>query len=170
MPRAVPAPAAVPLPLPTPAAPAAAPTARLDRILDYALRQGASDIHVHSGAPLVVRRHGRLIAIESAIIDPATAESAIREMLTPEQQAALDEHGQIDLAYSVPGLGRFRSNVYRQRRGLDAVFRAIPPRPPTLSDLGLPLSLARFANFHQGLVLVTGPSGCGKSSTLVTAP
>jgi twitching motility protein PilT len=159
-------PAAIPSPLSPPVAPAAAPGARLDRILDYALRQGASDIHVHSGAPLEVRRHGRLIAMESAIIDPATAERAIREVLTPEQQSALDEHGQVDLAYSAPGLGRFRSNVYRQRRGLDAVFRAIPPQPPTLSELGMPLSLARFANFHQGLVLVTGPSGCGKSSTL----
>jgi len=144
----------------------AAPAARLDRILAYAVRQGASDVHVHSGAPIQVRRNGRLVATESAALDAATAESAIREILTAEQQAALDGHGQVDLAYTVAGVGRFRSNVYRQQRGVDAVFRAIPARPPTLSDLGLPLSLARFANFHQGLVLVTGPAGCGKSSTM----
>jgi twitching motility protein PilT len=140
--------------------------ARLDRILAYAVRLGASDVHVHSGAPLEMRRHGQLAAMEPTPLDPAVAERAIREILTPEQQSELDRRGQIDLAYAVAGAGRFRANVYRQQRGLDAVFRAIPPRPPTLSDLGLPLSLARFANFHQGLVLITGPAGCGKSSTL----
>src|SRR4029079_4772646 len=57
-------------------------------------------------------------------------------------------------------------NVYRQQRGLDAVFRAIPVKPPSLAGLGMPESLARFANYHQGLVLLTGPAGCGKSSTL----
>ena len=90
----------------------------------------------------------------------------IREVLTPEQLGALDAHGQVDFAYTIPGIGRFRSNAYRQQRGLDAVFRAIPPEPPTLADLGLPDNLARFCNYHQGMVLVTGPAGCGKSSTL----
>jgi twitching motility protein PilT len=72
----------------------------------------------------------------------------------------------VDFAYTLPGVGRFRSNAYRQQRGFDATFRAIPPRPPSLEELGLPTSLARFANFHQGMVLLTGPAGCGKSSTL----
>ena len=156
---------------PPAAAPQAAPAAGgpapgLDHVLAYAVRQGASDVHVHSGAPLEVRRHGQLAAIEAAPLDRAAAERAIREILTPEEQSELDRRGQIDLAYALSGVGRFRANIYRQQRGLDAVFRAIPPRPPTLSDLGLPLSLARFANFHQGLVLITGPAGCGKSSTL----
>jgi twitching motility protein PilT len=66
----------------------------------------------------------------------------------------------------VPGLGRFRVNVYRQLRGVDGVFRSIPARVPTLADLGLPTSLAKFTNYHQGLVLVTGPANCGKSATL----
>ncbi len=148
------------------AASGAAGPARLDRILAYAVRLGASDVHVHSGAPLEVRRHGQLAAIEAAPLDRETAERAIREILTAEEQSELDRRGQIDLAYAIPGIGRFRANVYRQQRGVDAVFRAIPSQPPTLSDLGLPLSLARFANFHQGLVLITGPAGCGKSSTL----
>jgi twitching motility protein PilT len=72
----------------------------------------------------------------------------------------------VDFAYTLPGVGRFRSNAYRQQRGIDATFRAIPSRPPSLEELGLPTSLARFANFHQGMVLLTGPAGCGKSSTL----
>jgi twitching motility protein PilT len=160
------APSATAAPAPAAVAGDGAEPARLDRILEYAVRLGASDVHVHSGAPLAMRRHGKLAAMEAAPLDAATVERAVREVLTPEQQAALDRHGQVDLAYTVAGVGRFRANVYRQQRGLDAVFRAIPARPPTLSELGLPLSLARFANFHQGLVLITGPAGCGKSSTL----
>ncbi|HXO21684.1 MAG TPA: type IV pilus twitching motility protein PilT [Thermoanaerobaculia bacterium] len=139
---------------------------RLDRVLEFAVRQEASDIHVHGAAPLRFRRHGRLQQVDSVVLDPAATERAIREILTPDQEAVLAQRGQIDFAYTIPGVSRFRANVYRQQRGLDAVFRALPNEPPTLSDLGLPLSLARFANFHQGMVLVTGPAGCGKSSTL----
>ncbi len=138
----------------------------LDRLLEHALRSGASDLHVHSGAPLKLRTHGRLTELDSATLDARTAERLIFEILTPEQAAALRERGQVDFAYTLPDVGRFRSNVYRQQRGLDAVFRAIPPEPPTLEELGLPATLARFTNYHQGMVLLTGPAGCGKSSTL----
>jgi twitching motility protein PilT len=107
-----------------------------------------------------------LTEIDAAPLGAADAERLVLEILTAEQSAALREHGQVDFAYTLPGVGRFRSNAYRQQRGIDAVFRAIPPQPPTLEQLGLPSSLARFANFHQGIVLLTGPAGCGKSSTL----
>jgi twitching motility protein PilT len=139
---------------------------RLDALLEHALERHASDIHVHSAAPLKMRIDGRLQEIETEPLDPRLATEILREVLTPEQQAAIAAHGQVDFAYTLPGRGRFRSNAYRQQRGLDAVFRAIPPEPPTLESLGLPESLARFANFHQGMVLITGPAGCGKSSTL----
>ena len=139
---------------------------RLDALLEYALERNASDIHVHSAAPLKMRINGRLQEIETEPLDRELATEMIREVLTPEQQATVEAHGQVDFAYTLPGRGRFRSNAYRQQRGLDAVFRAIPPEPPTLESLGLPESLARFANFHQGMVLITGPAGCGKSSTL----
>jgi twitching motility protein PilT len=139
---------------------------RLDALLEYAVARNASDVHVHSAAPLKMRINGRLQEIEEEPLDRALATEMIREVLTPEQQAAVEAHGQVDFAYTLPGLGRFRSNAYRQQRGLDAVFRAIPPEPPTLASLGLPESLARFANYHQGMVLITGPAGCGKSSTL----
>jgi twitching motility protein PilT len=138
----------------------------IDRLLAYGVRQGASDIHLHSGAQVALRRFGRLAALPGPPLDREAAARAIGEILSSEQQAALDGQGQIDLAYTVPGVARFRGNVYRQQRGLDAVFRAIPAQPPTLTTLGLPLALARFANFHQGLVLITGPSGCGKSATM----
>ena len=67
----------------------------------------------------------------------------------------------------MPNLGRFRVNVYRELRAMDGVFRSIPARVPTLEELALPTALAKFTNFHQGLVLVTGPANCGKSSTPV---
>ncbi len=86
--------------------------------------------------------------------------------LDEQQTASLARHGEIDLCYVVDGVGRFRSNIYRQQRGIDAVFRSIPPEPPTLESLKLPNALAKFTNYHQGMVLVTGPAGCGKSSTM----
>ncbi len=139
---------------------------RIDLVLEYAVGQGASDIHIHSSAPLRMRQHGRMTDIDPTPVERDIAQRAIEEILSAKELAILAEHGQVDLAYTVPGVSRFRGNVYRQQRGWDAVFRAIPPRPPSLADLGLPSALARFANFHQGLVLITGPAGCGKSSTL----
>ncbi|HYH47770.1 MAG TPA: PilT/PilU family type 4a pilus ATPase, partial [Thermoanaerobaculia bacterium] len=146
---------------PTPAKPL-----QLADLLERAVREGASDIHLHSGAPLRFRRHGQLADVEPSPLTAAEIERLLADLLTEEQREALARHGQVDLAHTVPGVSRFRVNAYRQQRGLDAVFRAIPPHPPTLEELGLPASLARFADFHQGLVLITGPAGCGKSSTL----
>ncbi len=134
------------------------------------LRQGvernASDVHIHSGTPLRMRLNGRFEVVGENPIPAEEAEGLIRSALTPEQRALFDENGELDLAYNVLNLGRFRVNVFRQQRGVDGVFRCIPPNPPTLDDLGVPTTLARFTNFHQGLVLVTGPANCGKSSTL----
>jgi twitching motility protein PilT len=150
---------------PRPALDLEAPRA-LDRLLERALEIGASDLHVHSGAPLKIRVHGRMSDFGDEALSARTAGRLVEEVLSSEQRAALREHGQVDFAYTLPGKGRFRSNAYRQQRGTDAVFRVIPPHPPTLAELGLPESLGRLANFHQGMVLLTGPAGCGKSSTL----
>jgi twitching motility protein PilT len=167
---------APPVPAPPPAAAPATPTDKiefdlevpraLDRLLKYALSVGASDLHLHSGAPLKIRVHGRMADLNGTLVAARIAEKLVEEILTPEQQEALRERGQVDFAYTLGAQGRFRSNAYRQQRGVDAVFRVIPPKPPTLEELGLPSSLARLANYHQGMVLLTGPAGCGKSSTL----
>ncbi|HUR02970.1 MAG TPA: type IV pilus twitching motility protein PilT [Nonomuraea sp.] len=172
-PVAAPTPAA-PVPAPIPGPPPATASAipwrqaerRLDALLTYAVQQKASDLHLHSAAPVKLRRNGTLADLEDEPLAREVSEAMIREILTPEQQRELDEHGQIDFAYTLDGVGRFRANAYRQQRGMDAAFRAISPNPPTLEELGLPATLARFANFHQGMVLLTGPAGCGKSSTL----
>ncbi|HEX9945244.1 MAG TPA: type IV pilus twitching motility protein PilT [Thermoanaerobaculia bacterium] len=171
--EAQPMPALAVAPAPAPPTPAAARSApgldgsrTLDGLLAHALRAGASDLHIHSGASVKLRIHGRLSELDPSPLSAQDAERLVLEILTSEQAAALRERGQVDFAYTLLGVGRFRSNAYRQQRGMDAVFRAIPPAPPTLEQLGLPTSLARFANFHQGMVLLTGPAGCGKSSTL----
>ena len=126
----------------------------------------ASDVHIHTGVQIQMRIGGRLLKANSPPLEAAQSESMILQILTPEDRAVFAAHNDLDFAYAIPGVGRFRGNVYRQRRGVDAVFRPIPLEPPTLDQLGLPSSLARLTNYHQGLVLVTGPAGCGKSSTL----
>jgi twitching motility protein PilT len=147
-------------------APPPVASGQLTDLLRAGVERGASDIHIHSGMPLRLRLHGRFEAHGDQPVRPEHAEALVRSALTPDQQALFDARGEIDLAYHCPELGRFRANVFRQQRGVDAVFRYVPPRPPTLDELGLPNSLARLTNFHQGLVLLTGPANCGKSSTL----
>jgi twitching motility protein PilT len=156
---------AAPVPAQTvPSAQAAPPM--LHRILARGMQLGASDVHIHTGLPIQMRVGGQLLKAKSAPLDPAQSESLILEILTAEERAAFGAHNDLDFAYTIASVVRFRGNVYRQRRGIDAIFRPIPLQPPTLDQLGLPRSLARLTSFHQGLVLVTGPAGCGKSSTL----
>jgi len=134
--------------------------------LRLAAARGASDLHIHADQAVRLRVHGEMIPASEARLSADAVEALLRDALEPEQREMLDTTGQVDLARTVPAAGRFRGSIYRQQHGVDGVFRLLPAEPPTLPDLGLPLDLARFANFHQGLVLVTGPAGCGKSSTL----
>jgi twitching motility protein PilT len=145
---------------------AAAGRRALDAILAQALARGASDVHLHSGATIAVRVFGRLENLDDQPLSAAEAARMIEEALDDEQRALLAQRGQVDFAYALPEAARFRANAYRQQRGMDAVFRAIPSQPPSLAALGLPESLARLSDYHQGMVLITGPAGCGKSSTL----
>ena len=144
----------------------AADRERLHEVLRNAVQVGASDVHIHSGAPIRLRVNGAMAESGAAALDADEAGRIALAALDQQQTALLGRHGEIDLCYAVEGVGRFRSNVYRQQRGFDAVFRSIPPEPPTLEELKLPNVLAKFTNYHQGMVLVTGPAGCGKSSTM----
>lgn len=155
-------------PEPAPKAEPTAPTgpASLAGWLALAADRGASDLHIHAGQAVRMRIHGELTEASDGPLDREHTEAILRDALDPEERETLDATGQVDLARTVPQVGRLRGNVYRQQHGLDGVFRLIPATPPSLSDLGLPLDLARLANYHQGLVLVTGPAGCGKSATL----
>ena len=140
--------------------------ARLHQILSDAVSSGASDIHIHAGAPLKMRVHGRLAETGGEVFSVEQAEQLALAALGPAEQEELARAGEIDACVSLDGIGRFRLNAYRQQRGFDIVLRAIPAEPPTLEDLGLPNALARFTNYHQGMVLLTGPAGCGKSATM----
>jgi len=171
------APAAAPVNAPTPAragagakrappAAAATGTSELDGILRDAIAQGASDIHIHSGSTVQYRVAGKLVATQAAPLDAAGAEAVLLPALTEQERSVFAEHGDLDFCHEVPGAGRFRVNLYRQQRGIDAVLRFISPEPPSLEQLGLPSGLARFTSYPQGLVLITGPTGCGKTSTL----
>ncbi|HTO55095.1 MAG TPA: PilT/PilU family type 4a pilus ATPase [Myxococcota bacterium] len=138
----------------------------LDSLLVDAASQGASDVHLHSGANVRLRIRGALLEVPDSKLAPPVAEKLILSALSQEERATLEAHGELDFCHTVKGLARFRANVYRQLRGLDASFRRISLQPPTLDDLNLPSGLAKFTNFHQGMVLITGPSACGKSSTM----
>jgi twitching motility protein PilT len=130
------------------------------------VKSEASDVHVHADAEARMRQLGKLVPItEKPLAAEATLE-ALTAILTPWQRSVFDEAGEIDFAYEVPGLSRFRANVYRQQNGANGVFHIIPGTVPTLTALGLPQALAKLTNYHQGLLLLTGPAGCGKTSTL----
>jgi twitching motility protein PilT len=138
----------------------------LHRVLAAAKKRGASDIHLHAGGGLRLRIDGVLSEAETDGFPVDAVERLVAAALTPAQQTELRREGEIDFCFDLPSVGRFRANAYCQQRGFDVVFRSISARPPTLDELGLPSDLARFTNFHQGMVLITGPAGCGKSTTL----
>ncbi len=138
----------------------------LIEILQGAARQGASDVHVHAGEPVRMRRFGTLWPVTDTPLPATLTELALRSLLDDRSAAQLDEVGHVEGALSLPGVGRFRYNMYRQLWGTDGVLRVVRQRPPSLSTLGLPASLARLTTFRQGIVLITGPGSSGKTSTM----
>jgi twitching motility protein PilT len=141
----------------------------IDSLLEQVISRGASDLHVTAGTPPAIRVRGELLRLEG--FDPLTGEEtreSLYRILSTEQQKLLEIKRQIDLSYSVPGLARFRVNVFFQRETIGAAFRAIPHEIKSASDLGLPAVLLELAKRPRGLVLVTGPTGSGKSTTLAT--
>ena len=126
----------------------------------------ASDLHLAVNAIPHVRVHGVMTPLPLAPLDEVAIEKMLHPILTETQRAALAENRNLDFCYKAGALGRFRTNIFYQRKGLDAVFRLIPAEIPTLDDLGVPRSLWELTEYVQGLVLVTGPAGCGKTTTL----
>jgi twitching motility protein PilT len=138
----------------------------LDRFLKFAVDRGASDLHLSLNREMTVRLHGTLRKIQGPRLSPEQNERMLTEVLTPEQRDRLGKVNSVDFCYDVPGLGRFRSNIYRQRLGLAGVFRVLPQRVPTLAELNMPPVIEKLLSYRQGLVLVTGPAGMGKTTTL----
>ncbi len=139
----------------------------IDELLEAMVALGASDLHLTAGTPPAIRVHGDLQRLEGApVLTPAVTQELLYRVLSTEQQKQLEIKRQIDTSHSMPGLARFRVNVYFQRGSLGAAFRVIPEELRTLGELELPASLAALAMQPRGLVLVTGPTGSGKSTTL----
>src|SRR3990172_3471993 len=142
------------------------PALSIDDLLAETVARNASDLHLSVGSSPVVRVRGELERLEHPQLGPDETQALLYRILSTEQQKRLEGGGQLDLSYAVPGLARFRVNVYFQREALGAAFRLIPEELKTLSELSLPVSLADLAMKPRGLVLVTGPTGSGKSTTL----
>ncbi|MFP5360831.1 MAG: type IV pilus twitching motility protein PilT [Actinomycetes bacterium] len=133
------------------------------------LKLGASDLHVTSGVPPMVRLDGALTPLEGfERLTPESLQRSLYGILTQAQRERFEEELELDFSYSVIGESRFRVNLYRQRDSLGAAFRVIPYEIKPLEALGIPEVVAGFAQLPRGLVLVTGPTGSGKSTTLAS--
>jgi twitching motility protein PilT len=141
---------------------------RLDSFLRLVMDQKASDLHFVSGARPTIRHNGDLVPIPFRRLGERETRRFLYEILTPEQIAEFEDHADLDFAYELAAEGRFRVNMFRQKRGIGAVFRIIPQRISTLAELGMPFQLRRLTEFGNGLVLFTGPTGCGKTTTQAT--
>lgn len=126
----------------------------------------ASDLHLGAGSPPTFRTNGTLTNLETPPLKPEMVEEMVFSLLTAEQREQFEKAKELDFSYSLPGVSRFRGNILLQRGTLGAVFRAVPARPFTLDELGLPAVLKKLCDKPRGLVLVTGPTGSGKSTTL----
>jgi twitching motility protein PilT len=140
--------------------------AQIDDLFREMRDLNASDLHLVIGRPPIFRRSGDMVDSEHARLTPSAVRDLVYEILSAQQREQIESHLDLDFAYEIEGLARFRANVLHQHRGLGAVFRLIPSTVLTLDDLGMPPSVRKLADTNSGLVLVTGPTGSGKSTTL----
>ena len=140
--------------------------ARIDSILKLVKDQGASDLHMTTGAPPMVRIGGEITPIPYDELTAEINELILFEIMEPHVRARYDQMKDVDFSYEVPGVVRVRCNVYEQSRGVAGAFRILPNQILTLEQLGLPEHVAKLTELQRGLVVVTGPPGAGKSSTL----
>jgi twitching motility protein PilT len=142
--------------------------AKIDAFFKLMNEQGASDLHLISGQPPALRIRGDIERIKYKVLDNDDLRSMLYE-ITPEHKIkTFEESGDVDFAYEIPGLARYRANFFMQKRGVAAVFREIPSTIMTAEQLGLPPVMSKLATLPRGLVLVTGPTGSGKSTTLAS--
>ncbi|MFP4316553.1 MAG: type IV pilus twitching motility protein PilT [Desulfovibrionales bacterium] len=140
--------------------------AKIDPLLNMMIQHRASDLHVSSGEPPMLRIDGQLKRVQYHDLTPAEVDVLLLELLNEDQIEMLGERKDIDLAYDLKDKGRFRVNIYIERRGYGGAFRLIPTEIKTIRELMLPESVHGLARIKSGLVLVTGQTGSGKSTTL----
>jgi twitching motility protein PilT len=138
----------------------------LDQLLLQMLDNRGSDLHLAVGSPPMMRVDGELRPMPFPTMSPRAIQTMCYALLTDVQITQFERHWELDFAYSLPGVSRFRVNYHRQRGSMGAVYRTIPMEIPTLDKLNLPLVVRELTQRPRGLVLVTGPTGSGKSTTL----
>jgi twitching motility protein PilT len=139
---------------------------RIDRFLKLMNDKGASGLHLSVGRPPIFRLSGRMDPVRYRVLDDRDFEGLVKPITPPHLWEQYSKEGDVDYAYEIPGVSRFRVNLFKQQRGMGAVFRIIPTKLMTIEQLGLPASVRKFVTMEGGLVLVTGPTGSGKSTTL----
>jgi twitching motility protein PilT len=154
----------VPTPTTAPAEPA--PAFTLNDLLIYMAKQQASDLHLKPMRPPLIRVRGKLVPVKAENLKPADLEKMLLPILNRAQREKFDQLMAVDFGYGVPGVARFRANLYLQRGTVGAVFRRVPIQVQTIDQLELPRAIEELTQIPDGLVLVTGPTGSGKSTTL----
>ena len=145
--------------------------AKIDAFFNLMFEQKASDVHLSSGNPPILRINGEMQRVEFPPLENDSLKAMLYE-ITPEYKIKhFEETGDVDFGYEIPGVSRFRANFFNQKNGIAAVFRQIPSKVLSFEDFEkldapLPPVLKKFAMLHKGLVVVTGPTGSGKSTTL----
>ncbi len=142
--------------------------AKIDAFFKLMHEQEASDLHLASGQPPVLRIDGTMERIKYKVLDNDTLRSLLYEITPEEKVKVFEETGDVDFGYEIPEHSRYRVNFFMQKYGIAAVFRRIPTKIPTTEQLGLPEVISKLALLPRGLVLVTGPTGSGKSTTLAS--
>lgn len=138
----------------------------ITQLLQFAHQHDASDLHISAGESPMVRIHGDIKRIKAPALTMEQTHAMVYDIMNDAQRKHFEEFSDIDFSMQLGEVARFRVNVYRQNRGMSAVFRKIPTKILTLTELGMPPILAQIARAEKGLVLVTGPTGSGKSTTL----
>lgn len=140
--------------------------AKIDALLKLMIEHQASDLHVTSGSPPLLRIHGELEKVAYHELSEEEVRLLVYETLSQPSIERLEEEFDLDFAYEIEGVARFRGNAYFKHGGIGAAFRLIPHNIMTFSELGLPPAVRNLARLRKGLVIVTGPTGSGKSTTL----
>jgi twitching motility protein PilT len=140
--------------------------AKIDAFFKLMGDLGASDLHVVAGSQPILRIRGDMERVKYKLLDNDELTAMLYEIASEDKIKVFEETGDVDFAYEIPGLARYRANFFRQLNGIGAVFRLIPSNIMTAEQLGLPPVTTQLSMLHKGLVLVTGPTGSGKSTTL----
>lgn len=135
-------------------------------LLAFSVKHNASDLHLSSGLPPMIRVDGDIRRINVPALEHKVVHGLVYDIMNDKQRKDFEEFLETDFSFEIPGLARFRVNAFNQARGASAVFRTIPSKVLTLEDLGCPNSFKEIVDVPRGLVLVTGPTGSGKSTTL----